>query len=97
MSNFCIFATISLKPEYFESAKKALLGQVDRALREVGCHVFTLLEAKDIANTLYLYEEYESESALDHHLEKEYTKQIFEQYKLWLDAPVTLIKLNRLK
>ncbi len=89
-----VFARISPKDENFEDAKKAILNILQETRAEPGCRQFELHE-NDEERSLFLYEEWENESALEAHYLKPYTAQVFEQYKQWLAAPVEVVKMRK--
>jgi len=89
-----VFARISPKDENFEEAKNAILNILQRTREEPGCRQFELHENNEERN-LFLYEEWESESALEEHYLKPYTLQVFENYKQWLAVPVEIVKMSK--
>ena len=89
-----VFARISPKEENFEDAKSAILNILQQTQDEPGCRQFELHE-NDVERSLFLYEEWESESALEEHYQKPYTAQVFEKYKQWLAAPVEVVKMRK--
>lgn len=93
-SSLFVFARISPKDENFEEAKNAILNILQRTREEPGCRQFELHQ-DDEGRSLFLYEEWESESALEEHYLKPYTTQVFENYKQWLAAPVEIVKMRK--
>lgn len=89
-----VFARISPKGEHFDDAKLAILNILERTREEPGCRQFELHENKSDGN-LFLYEEWESESALEGHYQEPYTSAVFESYKEWLSAPVEVVKMEK--
>lgn len=89
-----VFARISPKDENFEEAKNAILNILQKTREEPGCRQFELHENGE-ERSLFLYEEWESESALEEHYLKPYTSQVFENYKQWLVAPVEIVKMKK--
>lgn len=89
-----VFARISPKAEHFEDAKNAILNILQQTREEPGCRQFELHE-NNIERTLFLYEEWAGEPALDEHYQKPYTAEVFESYKEWLASPVEVVKMTK--
>ena len=89
-----VFARISPKGEHFEDAKNAILNILQKTREEPGCFQFELHE-NNIEKSLFLYEEWASESALEEHYQKPYTSEVFENYKEWLASPVDVVKMSK--
>ncbi len=94
MSKLFLFATIRIKPEYFEQARAALDGLMPPTLAEAGCHVFSAFQSQDQDNTLHLFECFDDMDALNAHYAADYTKEVFTAYEEWLAAPVEVTKLS---
>ncbi|WP_027707065.1 putative quinol monooxygenase [Zooshikella ganghwensis] len=88
-----ILARITPKAEFFEDAKTAILKIITPTLKEKGCRQFIVHEG-DIS--LYLYEEWDDQAALDNHYSMPYVVPVFESYKEWLAKPVEITKLSKL-
>lgn len=89
------FATIPVKPEYYEDAKQAILDITPLTLAEEGCEVFILHGSYDEEKSeLYLYEVFRDEEAFNFHHEQEYTKAVFEKYKTWLNGDIEIKRLK---
>lgn len=89
-----IFAKITPKPKYFDASKDALKEIIPQTRNETGCINFTLHE--DDAGSLYLYEEWIDDNALENHYKMDYTKAVFEAYTDWLATPPVITKLINL-
>ncbi|MEI6893283.1 MAG: putative quinol monooxygenase [Colwellia sp.] len=89
-----VFAKITPKPEYFEVSQEAIKEIISKTRNESGCLNFTLHE--DGAGSLYLYEEWIDDKALEHHHKMRYTKTVFEAYTDWLATPPEITKLTKL-
>lgn len=93
---FIVFATITLKPEFYEDAKEAILNITPQTLAEPGCRVFALHEpSSSDGTTLYIYEIFDSEEAFHFHHSQSYTKAVYKSYENWLAAPVEIKILAR--
>ncbi|WP_411827796.1 putative quinol monooxygenase [Luteolibacter sp. AS25] len=78
-SSLFIIAKIPLKPEHYTSGKEAIIGILPETRAEIGCLQFELHEEAG-ENTLFLYEEWVDQAALDLHYQQEYTKAVFANY-----------------
>lgn len=92
-NNLFVIAKITPKPEFFNSAKNAILGVVPQTLKEVGCRQFAVHQ--DDAS-IYLYEEWDDQAALDTHYSMPYIVPVFESYQEWLAEPIEINKLTKL-
>ncbi|MDO6710393.1 MULTISPECIES: putative quinol monooxygenase [Aliiglaciecola] len=92
----CIFATITPKPQYFKYAKKAILGILGATRKEEGCLQFDV-HTNQSETQLFLYEQWQDESALEQHYQQDYTKQVFTAYQDWLAEPVEIKTMALLK
>lgn len=88
-----VFAVIKPKAEYFSHAQDAVLAITSQTRLEEGCIQFVLHKGES-DSCLYLYEEWESESALMLHYQQPYTKLVFGNYQDWLIEPVNIIKMQ---
>lgn len=89
-----LFAKIPLKPEHYRQAKAALTEILPATLQEPGCQVFSLFEGTEADNSLFLFEVFVSEAALQHHYDQPYTKDVFAQYEQWLRSPVEITRMR---
>ncbi|MEM5527301.1 putative quinol monooxygenase [Gammaproteobacteria bacterium AS21] len=89
-----IFAKITPKPEYYDLSKEAIKEIIPQTRNESGCLNFTLHE--DGVGSLYLYEEWIDDSALEQHHEMSYTKAVFKAYSSWLAVAPEINKLIKL-
>lgn len=89
-----LFAKITPKEEHLSDAKSAILGIIQPTREETGCRHFELHEGLT-EDCLYLYEEWDSQAALDEHYAQPYTKAVFESYQQWLAKPVEVIKMQK--
>ena len=91
-----VFATIRVKPEYFEEARIAVLEIIPQTLKEEGCVMFDLHDSTEEPNTLFLYEVWKDRVAFDFHHEQDYTKNVFRKYEDWLAEPATLLQIQKI-
>lgn len=87
-----LFAQITPKPECYDKAKAALLGILKKTRNEVGCYQFELTEG-ELEKSLFLYEEWENQAALDQHYAQAYVISVFQSYEQWLASPVEITRL----
>lgn len=89
-----IFAKITPKNEFFDAARDAITEIIPQTRNEAGCLEFTLHQDGD--GSLYLYEEWTNDEALELHHSMDYTKAVFEAYKSWLAVSPEITKLIKL-
>lgn len=89
-----VFAKIHPKVEYFDDTRMSLEVLVPITLAESGCRQFTLHEDFNGGGCLYLYEEFESELALEAHYAQDYTMRVIANYEEWLARPVDVTKMR---
>lgn len=73
-----VAGTAKLKPEASEQARN-LVDEVVRLTRpEPGCHSYTFYISLEDSNTIHVFEEWESDEALNSHLQQEHTQHFLE-------------------
>lgn len=78
-------SAITLKPEFYENAKEAILNITPQTLAEPECRVFVLHEpSSSDGTTLYIYEIFDSEEAFYVHHAQSYTKTVYKSYEIGL-------------
>jgi len=87
-----VFAKISPKREFFESAREAIVSIIPQTREEPGCLQFEIHENEG-QDTIFLYEEWERLEDLKEHHGKSYILKIFAQYEEWLAQPVEITKM----
>lgn len=87
-----IFAEITPKPEHFEDAQQAIAGILEDTRAEKGCYQFDLFTAPD-NQSLYLFEEWTDQQALDRHHAMPYTAAVFTSYQTWLAGPPRILPM----
>ncbi|WP_310620863.1 putative quinol monooxygenase [Flexibacterium corallicola] len=88
-----IFAEITPKPEHFKDAQQAIISILDETRAEAGCRSFDLFTSP-AGDTLYLFEEWDNQSALDQHHDQPYTRAVFKSYEEWLAKPPRILPLH---
>ncbi len=91
-----IFAEIKPKSEHFEEAKKAIVSILTQTRAEEGCRSFNLFNSPD-QSTLYLFEEWDDQTALDEHYAKPYIIEVFKAYEDWLTVPPRILPLDSVR
>jgi len=87
-----IFVTIKVKPERREDFIKALLEDAKGSVeKEPGCLRFDVLQDKADPNTLYLYEVYRDEKALETHRTMPHYIKWRETVKDWFAADTSRV------
>ncbi|KZL20920.1 putative monooxygenase [Pseudovibrio axinellae] len=93
LNSLFIFAEITPKPEHYKDAQQAIIGILERTRAEAGCLVFDLFQSPD-QDTLYLYEKWTDQNALDQHHAQPYTAAVFKSYQTWLAKPPRILPMN---
>jgi quinol monooxygenase YgiN len=89
-----VFAKITPNSDSFEKTKNAIMSIVTQTLNETGCVQFALHQSLD-ASTLYLYEEWVDQVALDLHLKQPYTLAVISHFSEWVSVPVEVDKMTQ--
>jgi quinol monooxygenase YgiN len=85
-----------VKPEHRGLIVDAANDNLPSTRAEEGVEVFYQTVRQDNPNTLVFFEVFRSEAAHDHHMQQEYTKQIFQALEGRLAAPPTITRLTEL-
>lgn len=88
-SSLAIFATIVPRPEYFDSARRAIEAILERTRAEPGCAHFSLYVRED-GRALHLFEGWADRAALDAHYAQPYTRDVMSRYDDWLAKPLDI-------
>lgn len=89
-----MLVTFNVKPEQLEVFKTALTEDAQNARNESGNVTMELYQHKDKTNTLYFFERWTNQKALDEHFEKPYTKKVLELNKTALASPMEILYLT---
>ena len=95
MPSLFVFAEIKPKPEFMDVAYAAILGIVEHTRQEEGCFQFNIFRDKK-GTAICLFEEWQDESALEHHYQMDYTQTVFSSYQTWLTCEPHIIKMEKL-
>lgn len=76
-SKVIVLAEVPVLPEHLEEVKAISAEALIPTLKEPGCETFYQTSKKDDPNTLVFFEVFESKSALDLHMEADYTRIFF--------------------
>lgn len=88
-----IVAKITPKTDCFQQAKQAIIDIIPQTRNEPGCLEFTLHQ--DNNGSLFLYEQWVDERALEQHYEMPYTRSVFQRYQNWLSKQPEITKLTK--
>jgi quinol monooxygenase YgiN len=80
-SKVIVLAEVSVLPQHLEEVKAIAAATLIPTLKEPGCEAFYQTYKKDDQNALVFFEVFESKTALDLHLEADYTKKFFDCIK----------------
>jgi|TARA_R110000787_G_scaffold34891_4_gene89986 quinol monooxygenase YgiN len=86
-------AKISLKPDCFDEACRAVGSIVAETRLETGCERFDPHPAADGSPTIFIYERWADKAAFEMHHAQPYTRAVFKSYEDWLAAPVDMTEL----
>jgi quinol monooxygenase YgiN len=91
-----IFATLYPKKESFEKATAIIKSIIDKTRKESGCMEFNLYEDLE-DKKLYLYEQWRDELSLKNHFTYDYTLEVIENLKSYLEKQTDVIKMEKIK
>jgi len=79
MSSLVLLVELTIDPNQMEAfLTRARQHRTNVLKNEPGCRGFELLVPVDSGNTVFLYEVYADQAAIDHHMETPYMKQYLE-------------------
>jgi quinol monooxygenase YgiN len=91
-----MLVTFKIKPEMVDTFKQALWNDLINARQEPGCISMHLFEAKDDPNTLFFFERWQNQLALDNHFAQPYTKSVLELAETSLFSLIEILYLEDL-
>lgn len=91
-----LFVKVAAKPESQQRAQDALLADVLGARTEDGNSKMELYKAEHEPGSFYLFERWQSRSALDNHFQQPYTQGAFDLQKADLTEPIAMNYLEDL-
>jgi quinol monooxygenase YgiN len=74
-----IAGTIPVKPEQREQARQLVLWMAEETGKEAGCLTYRFYSDLADPNTFFIFEEWESEEALQRHFQSEHMKKFQQQ------------------
>ncbi|ETI65065.1 antibiotic biosynthesis monooxygenase [Sphingobium sp. C100] len=86
-------ARITLEPDCFEAACRAVGAIVAETRAEQGCERFDPHPAADGSPVIFIYERWTNQAAFEMHHAQPYTRAVFKNYEDWLAEPVQLTEL----
>lgn len=96
MSILTVIARIKAKPGMEKRMQQDLLGLLAPTRSETGCINFDLFIDINDPTIFMLYENWESQVALDAHFEQPYVKQVLQAYEVTLAEPIAVNFLNKI-
>lgn len=97
MSILTVIARIKAKPGMEKRMQQDLLGLIAPTRSETGCINFDLFIDINDPTVFMLYENWESQAALDAHFEQPYVKQVLQAYEVTLAEPIAANFLNKIE
>lgn len=97
MSILTVIARIKAKPGMEKRMQQDLLGLLAPTRSETGCINFDLFIDINEPTVFMLYENWESQAALDAHFEQPYVKQVLQAYEVTLAEPIAVNFLNKIE
>ena len=74
-----IAGTIPIKAEYREEAKQLARKLEEATRKEAGCLVYTFYADRDDPSTFFIFEEWESDEALQRHFQTDHMKAFLQE------------------
>jgi quinol monooxygenase YgiN len=87
-----IAGTIPIKPDHREEAKQLAQWMAGETHKEAGCLAYQFYTDLADPNTLFIFEEWESEEALQKHFQTEHMKQFQQQAPKFVAGPINAKK-----
>ncbi|WP_404786923.1 putative quinol monooxygenase [Altericista sp. CCNU0014] len=97
MTPLTVIARIKAKPGMEKQMQQDLLGLLTPTRAEAGCITFDLLMDANDPTVFVLYENWESQAALDSHFEQPYVKQVLRAYEVTLAEPIAAHFLSKIE
>ncbi len=97
MTVLTVIARIKAKPGMEKQMQQDLLGLLMPTRAEAGCITFDLLIDINDPTVFMLYENWESQSALDAHFEQPYVKHVLKAYEVTLAEPIAANFLRKIE
>jgi quinol monooxygenase YgiN len=97
MTVLTVIARIKSNPGMEKQMQQDLLGLLTPTRSETGCITFDLLTDINDPTIFILYENWESQSALDAHFEQPYVKRVLKAYEVTLAEPIAANFLRKIE
>lgn len=85
-----IVATVEIKPEHWVDAKALAQQHVEQSRTEPGCISHNWYEHPEADYTLFFYEQWQNQAAIDSHFQESYSKLLAQRISQWASEPPTL-------
>ncbi|STX40546.1 Antibiotic biosynthesis monooxygenase [Legionella donaldsonii] len=86
-----VFATVTAKDGSESKVKEALLALVNPSRQESGCIEYHFYQGQDNPCEFVCFEEWESRSHLDQHMQTNHLRACLAKIEVWLGKPVSMI------
>ncbi|MGH7999673.1 MAG: putative quinol monooxygenase [Brasilonema sp.] len=96
-SPLTIIAHIKAKPGMEQQMQQDLLDLLLPTRAEPGCITFDLLLDTNDPTVFVLYENWESQAAVDAHFQQPYVKQVLQAYEITLAEPIKVMSLEKIE
>ena len=97
MTGLTVIARIKAKPGMEKQMQQDLLASLTPTRSEIGNITFDLLIDINEPTVFVLYENWESQAALDAHFEQPYVKQVLKAYEVTLAEPIAANFLSKIE
>jgi quinol monooxygenase YgiN len=97
MAVLTVIARIKAKPGMETQIQQDLQSILTPTRSEAGCITFDLLTDINDPTVFMLYENWESQAALDQHFEQPYVKKVLKAYEVTLAEPIQVNFLNEIE
>lgn len=85
-----IVATVQIRPEYWAEALALAQQHVEKSRTEAGCISHNWYEHPEKQHTLFFYEQWQDQDAINRHFSEPYSKELASSFSQWAQDPPTL-------
>src|SRR5437763_13647546 len=92
---YALFATIHIQPEHRDAFIAEMLGDARGSVgNEPGCFRFDVLQDDKDLNTIYLYEVYKDQAAMDAHVQTPHFIKWRDAVQDWYASPISAVTFS---